>query len=120
MGIAIEPALKPLGFDWKIGTALIGASAAKELFVSQLAIIYATEDSEQQSLRQKLQKHYTPLTGFCIMLFCLIATPCAATVVMTKQETNSWMWAVFQFLGLTCLAYIVTFFAYQVGSLFAG
>jgi len=141
IGQAIEPALKPIGFDWKIGTALIGATAAKEVFVSQLAIVYAplssvqppilssTEDSggeasdvgeSSQTLREKLQANYTPLTGFCIMLFCLISTPCVATVAMTKQETHSWGWAVFQFFGLTALAYVVTFIVYQLGSFIAG
>jgi ferrous iron transport protein B len=122
LGRAIEPAIKPLGFDWKIGTALIGATAAKEVFVSQLAIVYAvgSADGGANTLRERLEANYTPLTGFCIMLFCLIATPCVATVAMTKQETNSWRWAMFQFFGLTALAYVVTFAVYQIGSRIAG
>ena len=130
LGRTIEPALKPLGFDWKIGTALIGATAAKEVFVSQLAIVFAvgsrqagdSGSAEQRShnLREKLQANYTPLTGFCIMLFCLISTPCVATAAMTKQETNSWGWALFQFFGLTALAYMITLVVYQVGSLMIG
>jgi ferrous iron transport protein B len=118
LGKTIEPALKPLGFDWKIGTALIGATAAKEVFVSQLAIIYAVGDETDGkiTLRQKLQANYTPLTGFCIMLFCLIYAPCIATVAMTRQETNSWGWAMVQFFGLTVLAYLVTFAVFQIGS----
>jgi len=122
IGRAIEPALKPLGFDWKIGTALIGATAAKEVFVSQLAIVYAVGSAGEQSqtLREKLQANYTPLTGFCIMLFCLISAPCVAAVVMTKKETNSWGWALFQFASLTAIAYIITFIVYQVGRLIAG
>jgi ferrous iron transport protein B len=122
IGLALEPALKPLGFDWKIGTALIGAAAAKEVFVSQLAIVYAVGNTDEQSetLQEKLQANYTPLTGFCIMLFCLIATPCAATVAMTRQETNSWTLALFQFFGLTALAYVITLIVYQIGSLITG
>jgi len=122
IGRAIEPALKPLGFDWKIGTALIGATAAKEVFVSQLGIIYAvgTSDQQSQSLRQRLQANYTPLTGFCIMLFCLIYAPCVPTVVMTRQETNSWRWALFQFASLTALAYVLTFIVYQTGAALIG
>jgi len=121
-GRAIEPAIKPLGFDWKIGTALIGATAAKEVFVSQLGIVYAVGNTDEQSqtLREKLQQSYTPLTGFCIMLFCLISTPCVATVVMTRQETNSWRWALFQFGSLTGLAYIITLAVYQVGASLTG
>ena len=118
-GKAIEPALKPLGFDWKIGTALIGATAAKEVFVSQLGIIYAVGDAEEHSatLGDKLKKVYTPLTGFCIMLFCLIYAPCVMTLAITRVETRSWRWPIFQFTYLTVLAYILTLFAYQLGRL---
>ena len=118
LGHAIEPVITPLGFDWKIGTALIGATAAKEVFVSQLAIVYAVGSTDEgaKTLREKLRENYTPLMGFCIMLFCLIATPCVATLAMTKQETNSWFWALFQFFGLTALAYVITFIVYQIGS----
>jgi ferrous iron transport protein B len=121
-GHVIEPVLQPLGFDWKIGTALIGATAAKEVFVSQLAIVYAvgSEDEGTTALRQRLRANYTPFTGFCIMLFCLIYAPCIATIAMTRQETNSWRWPALQFFGLTVLAYIVTLFVYQIGSRIAG
>ena len=122
LGQAIEPVLKPIGFDWKIGTALIGATAAKEVFVSQLGIVYAVQSADEgsQHLREHLQADYTPLTGFCIMLFCLIASPCVATVAMTRQETNSWAWALFQYLALTVLAYLITFIVFQIGSLISG
>ena len=122
LGRAIEPAIRPLGFDWKIGTALIGATAAKEVFVSQLAIVYAVGGAHEEAMtfRQRLQANYTPLTGFCIMLFCLIYAPCVVTVAMTKQETNSWRWALFQFFGLTALAYVLTLAVYQIGSRIAG
>jgi len=117
LGHIVGPVIKPLGFDWKIGTALIGATAAKEVFVSQLAIVYAVGSTDEgaTTLRQRLRANYTPLTGFCIMLFCLIYAPCVATVAMTKQETNSWAWAMFQFFALTVLAYILTLIVYQVG-----
>ena len=120
LGRTIEPAIKPLGFDWKIGTALIGATAAKELFVSQLSIIYAVsshDDASAATLRQHLQADYSSLVGFCIMLFCLISSPCLATVAITRSETSSWFWAAFQFVSLTVLAYIITFAVYQIGSL---
>jgi len=122
IGQAITPVIKPLGFDWKIGTALIGATAAKEVFVLQLGIVYAVGSAEKgsQTLREKLQANYTPLTGFCIMLFCLISAPCVATIAITRHETNSWAWAMFQFFGLTGLAYVITFIVYQLGSLVAG
>ncbi len=122
-GRAIEPAIRPLGFDWKIGTALIGATAAKELFVSQLSIIYAVSSHDDSTavptLRSHLRADYSPLVGFCIMLFCLISSPCIATVAITRSETGSWKWAVFQFLSLTILAYVVTLIVFQLGSLFA-
>jgi ferrous iron transport protein B len=118
VGQFIEPAIRPLGFDWRIGTALIGATAAKEVFVSQLSIIYATDVGDHADvLREKLHAHYTPLVGFCIMLFSLIATPCVATVAMTRQETCSWRWAAFQFIGLTALAYVITLTVFQIGRL---
>jgi ferrous iron transport protein B len=119
VGMAMEPAVKPLGFDWKIGTALIGAMAAKEVFVSQLGIVYAVGNGEggTQNLRKQLQNSYSALTGFCIMLFCLISAPCAATVAMTRHETNSWRWAIFQFAALTALAYIITLIVFQIGEL---
>jgi ferrous iron transport protein B len=120
VGRIIEPVIKPLGFDWKIGTALIGATAAKELFVSQLGIIYAIsshEDTSSATLRQHLQADYSSLVGFCIMLFCLISSPCIATIAITRSETASWFWAAFQFVSLTVLAYIITFTVYQLGTL---
>jgi len=120
LGQMIEPALTPLGFDWKIGTALIGALPAKELFVSQMGIIYPVGEADEStsSLSERLRAAYTPLTGFCVMLFCLISAPCIATIAMTRQETNSWPWALFQFFGLTTLAYVTTLAVYQIGNLF--
>jgi ferrous iron transport protein B len=122
VGRAVEPVLKPLGFDWKIGTALIGASAAKEVFVSQLSIIYSLGDSEESvdAMRGHLREDYSPLQGFCVMLFCLITAPCVATVAITRKESGSWKWAAFQYFGLSVLAYIVTLAVYQAGQLIAG
>ncbi len=120
IGHFLEPVIKPMGFDWRIGTAMIGAFAAKELFVAQLGIVYSVgeADEESESLRDKLREHYTPLIGFAIMLFSLISMPCMATVAVTKRESNSWKWALFQVAGLTIMAWIVTTIVYQVGSLF--
>ncbi len=120
IGHAIEPVLRPMGFDWKIGTALIGAFAAKEVFVSQMGVVYAVGEAgdDSASLRSVLQREYNPLVGFCIMLFCLIGFPCMATCVVTRFESGSWKWAMVQFWGLTLLAYVVTTCVYQVGSLF--
>jgi len=114
----IEPLLKPMGFDWKIGTAMIGALAAKEVFVAQLGIVYSVGESESgsETLRRKLQENYNPLIGFCIMLYVLISAPCIATLAMTRAETGSWGWALFQFFGLTVIAWIITTIVYQAGS----
>lgn len=119
MGYAMEPFLKPMGFDWRIGTALIGAFAAKEVFVAQMGIVYSVgeADEESETLREKLQSNYTPLVGFCIMLFCLISAPCMATIAVTRRESGSWRWALLQLGGLTFLAYVLTVLVYQVGSL---
>jgi ferrous iron transport protein B len=119
VGKFLEPVMKYIGFDWKISTALIGAFAAKEIFVSQLGIVYSIGETDEQSetLRGKLRENYTPLQGFCIMLFCLISVPCMATIAVTRRESNSWKWALFQLSGLTVLAYIVTFIVYQAGTL---
>jgi ferrous iron transport protein B len=119
VGLALEPFLHPMGFDWKIGTALIGAFAAKEVFVAQLGIVYSVgeADEESETLREKLRSVYSPLVGFCIMLFCLISAPCMATIAVTKRESNSWGWALFQLGGLTLLAYVVTVLDFQTGRL---
>lgn len=121
IGKFIEPVIAPLGFDWKIGTALIGAFAAKEVFVAQMGIVYSLgevgEDSD--ALRAKLQENYTPLVGFAIMVFALLSAPCMATFAIVQRESNSWKWAFFQFFGMTLVAYIITFLIYQIGRLFS-
>ncbi len=119
IGKFIEPALRPLGFDWKIGTSLVGAFAAKEVFVSTLGVVFSVgkADEESESLREKLKDNYSPLTALCIMLFCLISAPCMATIAVTKRESNSWIWAMFQLIGLTILAYLITLIVYQGGLL---
>jgi len=118
IGKGLGVVLKPLGFDWKISTALIGALAAKELFVAQLAIVYAVgdQDADTDQLRSRLREQYTPLVALCVMLFCLISTPCIATLAATRMESGSWKWAGLQLAGLTLLAYGVTLVVYQVGA----
>jgi len=120
VGHAIEPVIKPMGFDWRIGTAMIGAFAAKEVFVAQMGIIYSVGEADEESgaLRAKLQRNYTPLVGFSLMLFMLISAPCMATIAVTKQESGRWRWALFQLGALTLMAYLISVVVYQVGSLF--
>ena len=117
IGHAIEPAIRPMGFDWRIGTAFIGAFAAKEVFVAQMGIVYAVGDGghDSEKLRGHLRGRYPPLVGFCILLFALIATPCMATVAIVRRESNSWGWALLQFGGLTALAYVLTVVVFQTG-----
>jgi len=120
IGHALEPIIRPIGFDWKIGTALIGSFAAKEVFVAQMGIVHSVgeADEESDSLREKLAMNYSPLIAFCIMLFCLVSAPCMATIAVTKRESGSWKWALFQLAGLTALAYLVTLVVYQTGQFF--
>ena len=119
VGRGIEPVLRPCGFDWKIATAMIGAFAAKEVFVAQMGIVYSLGEQDEESvpLRERLQASYTPLVGFCIMLFCLVSAPCMATIAVTRRESNSWKWALFQLGGLTVLAWVVTTIIFQAGTL---
>ncbi|NGX44686.1 MAG: Ferrous iron transport protein B [Candidatus Anoxychlamydiales bacterium] len=119
IGKAMTPVFKPLGFDWKVNTALIGSFAAKEVFISQIGVIYAVKDAgDTKSLQNSLKRDYSALQAYSIMLFVLISTPCIATIAITRKETGSHKWAFFQLGYLTLLAYIVSLFAYQIGSIF--
>ncbi len=118
LGHAIEPVMRHVGFDWKTSTAMIGAVAAKEVFVAQLGIVHSLGETneESDSLRDVLRREYTPLQAFCIMLFCLVSLPCMATLITVWKESGSWRWAAAQLVGLTLLAYMLTFVVYQVGT----
>ncbi len=119
IGKFLEPVFKPIGFDWKLTTASIGALAAKEVFVSQLGILYAEgeADEESETLREKLAKNYTPLQGFCMMLFSLMSIPCLATLAVLKREVNSWKLTIAEAIGLFVLAYVATLLVYQIGTM---
>jgi ferrous iron transport protein B len=84
-----------------------------------MGIVYSVgeTDGESETLREKLSSTYSPLVGFCIMLFCLISAPCMATIVVTRRESNSWGWALLQLGGLTLLAWVLVVFVFQTGSL---
>jgi len=120
IGHALEPAFRPLGFDWKILTAMIGAFAAKEIFVAQMGIVYSIADADKGSegLRAILARDYSPLVGLSMMIFLLIGTPCMATVVVTRRESGKWGYALLQLGGLTGIAYGLSLVVYQVGRLF--
>ena len=119
IGNLIEPVIKPLGFDWKMGTAMIGAFAAKEVFVAQMGIVYSMGETDEDSegLRETLARDYSPLVGISLMLFLLISAPCMATIAVTRRESGSWKWAMFQLGGLTAVAYVISLVVYQTGRL---
>ncbi len=118
VGRFIEPVLKPIGFDWRIGTAIIGSFAAKEVFVAQMGIVYSVgeADEESDSLRTRLRDNYTPLQAFCMMIYCLLSLPCVATIAVTRRETGGWRFAVFMMISLTVVAYVTTLVVFQAGS----
>ena len=119
LGKFLEPAVAPLGFDWRLATGMVGAFAAKEVFVSQMGIVYSIGAAEDDPtpLRERLGRDYSPVTGISLMLFLLIATPCMATIAVTRRESGSWKWALLQFFGLTAVAYVLSLIVFQVGSL---
>ena len=113
IGHAIEPGLRPIGFDWRAGTAFLGAVAAKEVFVSQMGIVFAANDGSTSGLGERLRAQYGARSGIAMILFMLIANPCAATLAVTRRESGSWKWAAAQWLGLTVLGYMIALVAYQ-------
>jgi ferrous iron transport protein B len=122
IGKAIEPAIAPLGFDWKIGVALLASLAAREVFVSTLAQVYASEDP-QASLRSAVRadidpatgdKLFTPPTVAALLVFFVFALQCTSTIATMARETNSWRWPAFAFAYMLALAYGVSFLARTV------
>jgi len=117
LGRGIEPVIKPLGFDWKLGIGLLSGVGAKELVVSTLGVLYADDpDADSVSLAERIP--ITPLVAFCYMLFVLIYFPCIAALAAIKQESGSWKWALFAACYTTALAWLVSFAVYQIGGLF--
>jgi len=117
LGHAIEPVIKPMGFDWKLGIGLISGVGAKELVVSTLGVLYVDDpEADEVSLAERIP--ITPLVAFCYMLFVLIYFPCIAALAAIKQESGSWKWALFAACYTTVLAWIVSFTVYQIGGLF--
>lgn len=127
MGHFIEPAIAPLGFDWKIGVGLVGAFAAREVFVATLGLVYdidkADDDANAPRLQDKLRdaKHpngervFTPLSGVALMVFFLLSAQCMSTLAVVRRESGSWKWAGIMFGYMTTLAYVATLLVYQVG-----
>ena len=116
IGKAIEPVIKPLGFDWKLGIGLISGVGAKELVVSTLGVLYTNEgDVENVNLSNRIP--IAPLVALAYMLFVLIYFPCIATFAAIKQESGSWKWAIFTAGYTTGLAWLIAFTVFQIGSL---
>ncbi len=125
MGHAIEPLIKPLGYDWKIGIGLIASFAAREVFVGTMSIVYAVESEDTEPLRDTMraEKHpdgrpiFTPLVCLGLMVFYVLAMQCISTVAIVRRETNSWRWPLFQIGYMTALAWLGAFIVYQGGRL---
>ncbi len=123
LGKFIEPAIRPLGFDWKIGISIITSFAAREVFVGTMATIYSVGDADNTtSLKEKMQnakdprtgeKVYTRATGYSLLIFYAFALQCMATVAIVAKETNSWKWAIIQVVYMGGLAYLASFLTYQ-------
>ncbi|HKJ43474.1 MAG TPA: nucleoside recognition domain-containing protein, partial [Sunxiuqinia sp.] len=131
VGHFIEPVIRPLGFDWKIGMSIITGMAAKEIVVSSMGVLYNADlnaDENSQSLKQKLQqqtftrgpktgeKVFSPLVAFALMIFVLIYFPCVAVVAAIRKEAN-WKWALFTTVYTTGIAWVAAFLVFQIGSL---
>jgi ferrous iron transport protein B len=123
VGKAIEPAIQPLGYDWRIGIALITSFAAREVFVGTMATLYSVgEEEEGLLLREKLRTAkkedgsvlFTLATGVSLMIFYVFAMQCMSTLAITRRETKSWKWPTIQFVYMTAIAYIMSFIAYQL------
>lgn len=128
LGRVIEPVIQPLGFDWKIGVALIASFAAREVLVSTLSIIYNVgkdENEESETLISAIRNArddqgrivWTPLTALTLMVFFVLAMQCMSTVAIVRRETNSWSWTLFMVGYMTGLAYLASFLTYQGGKL---
>jgi ferrous iron transport protein B len=128
LGRLIEPAIQPLGFDWKIGIGIVSSFAAREVFVSTMSLVYnvgEADDSDEatQTLAQTLREQkradgsvvYTPLVAVTLMVFYVFALQCVSTVAIVRRETNGWKWPVFQWLYMAALAWVLAFLTYQGG-----
>ncbi len=124
LGKSIEPAIKPLGFDWKIGIALITSFAAREVFVGTMATIYSVQDPDNTgTIREKMRSEINPDTGkprynvavgVSLMLFYAFAMQCMSTMAIVQRELGSWKWPVLQFVFMGAMAYLSSLIAYQV------
>ncbi|MFD2551360.1 ferrous iron transport protein B [Bizionia sediminis] len=122
-GRAIEPAIRPLGYDWKIGIALISSFAAREVFVGTLATIYNVGSEEEETIKNRMAGEVNPIlggplfnfaSGISLLLFYAFAMQCMSTLAIVKRETNSWKWPAWQLVVMTAFAYVMALLAYQL------
>jgi ferrous iron transport protein B len=122
-GRAIEPAIRPLGYDWKIGIAIVSSFAAREVFVGTLATIYSVGSDEEETIKNRMAGEVNPIlggplfnfaSGISLLLFYAFAMQCMSTLAIVKRETNSWKWPVLQLVLMSAFAYVVAFIAYQI------
>ncbi len=124
MGHGIEPVIRPLGFDWRVGVSLVSSFVAREVFVSSLGTIYSVADSHSDpeavsaTLKDKLRADpfWSPLRAVCVMIYYVLAMQCLSTVAVVKRETNGWTWPLFMTGYMTALAWLVTFAVFQTGT----
>lgn len=123
-GVFLEPAIKPLGYDWRIGIGLIGSFVAREVFVSTMNIVFNIEaEGDDEPLRKAFEKAtwpdqrplFTPLSCMSLLLFYVFAMQCMSTVAVVRRETNSWIWPLFQIMYMTGMAYVIALLVYQGG-----
>ncbi|HAR19187.1 MAG TPA: ferrous iron transporter B, partial [Cytophagales bacterium] len=124
-GKFIEPAIRPLGYDWKIGIALLSSLAAREVFVGTMSTIYSIGNEEDtKTLREKMLQAkdangkpiYTIPVAVSLMVFYAFSLQCISTIAVTKRETGGWKWAIIQFIFMTTVAYLSSFAIYQLWS----
>ncbi|WCO01547.1 ferrous iron transport protein B [Psychroserpens ponticola] len=122
-GHAIEPAIRPLGYDWKIGIAIVSSFAAREVFVGTLATIYSVGSDEEETIKNRMAGEVNPIlggplfnfaSGISLLLFYAFAMQCMSTLAIVKRETNSWKWPTLQLVGMSAFAYVVALIAFQV------
>ncbi len=127
LGRVIEPVIKPLGYDWKIGIGLIASFAAREVFVSTMGVIYSVggqADEASVPLRQQIRRAtwangaqvFTPAVALSLMVFYVLACQCVSTLAIVRRETNSWRWPLFLYSYMTVLAYVGAFLVYRIAS----
>ena len=123
LGKAIEPAVTPLGYDWKIGIAIVSSFAAREVFVGTLATIYSVGSDEEETIKNRMAAEVNPIlggplftfaSGISLLLFYAFAMQCMSTLAIVKKETNTWKWPILQLVIMSAFAYLVALIAFQV------